>query len=132
MTDPHDVTLLYNDIGVGYFVYRDADPDALVSSVAPTFETHVNVPLNHRGAFRFNDPAGTADVVDLTYGVNVLFRRRTLLPLDDVLGCLRESIPTLTRSALHRCLVRHGISRLPKDEEKTSKRRRFAETLPEE
>src|SRR3982750_2389904 len=58
----------------------------------------------------------------------VEFRRRTLLPLDDVLGCLRESIPTLSRSALHRCLVRHGISRLPKTEEKTSKRRRFAET----
>ena len=36
----------------------------------------------------------------------VEFRRRTLLPLDDVLGCLRESISTLTRSALHRCLVR--------------------------
>src|SRR3954462_10333843 len=32
----------------------------------------------------------------------VEFRRRTLLPLDDVLGCLRESIPKLTRSALHR------------------------------
>src|SRR5215208_4016345 len=58
----------------------------------------------------------------------VEFRRRTLLPLDDVLGCLRESIPTLTRSALHRCLVRHGISRLPKDPESTSKRGRFAET----
>jgi transposase len=43
----------------------------------------------------------------------VEFRRRTLLPLDDVLGCLREAIPTLTRSALHRCLQRHGISRLP-------------------
>jgi integrase-like protein len=27
----------------------------------------------------------------------VAFRRRTLLPLDDVLGCLRESIPKLTR-----------------------------------
>jgi transposase InsO family protein len=58
----------------------------------------------------------------------VEFRRRTLLPLDDVLGCLRESIPKLTRSALHRCLVRHGISRLPRGEEKTSKRQRFAET----
>ena len=58
----------------------------------------------------------------------VEFRRRTLLPLDDILGCLRESIPKLTRSALHRCLVRHGISRLPKDEENTSKRKRFAET----
>jgi transposase InsO family protein len=58
----------------------------------------------------------------------VEFRRRTLLPLDDVLGCLRETIPTLSRSALHRCLQRHGISRLPQGEEKTSKRQRFAET----
>ena len=58
----------------------------------------------------------------------VEFRRRTLLPLDDVLGCLREAIPTLSRSALHRCLQRHGISRLPQGEEKSSKRGRFAET----
>ena len=55
----------------------------------------------------------------------VEFRRRTLLPLDDVLGALRETIPRLTRSALHRCLVRHGISRLPKSEESASKRGRF-------
>src|SRR3712207_9156703 len=58
----------------------------------------------------------------------VEFRRRTLLPLDAVLGCLRDAIPKLTRSALHRCLVRHGISRLPRDEEKASKRQRFAGT----
>jgi transposase InsO family protein len=58
----------------------------------------------------------------------VEFRRRTLLPLDDVLGCLRESISRLTRSALHRCLVRHGISRLPANGEKASRRGRFAET----
>jgi transposase InsO family protein len=58
----------------------------------------------------------------------VEFRRRTLLPLDDVLGCLRDAIPKLTRSALHRCLQRHGISRLPRDEEKASKRQHFAET----
>jgi transposase InsO family protein len=58
----------------------------------------------------------------------VEFRRRTLLPLDDVLGCLRDAIPKLGRSALHRCLARHGISRLPRDEEKASKRQHFAET----
>jgi transposase InsO family protein len=58
----------------------------------------------------------------------VEFRRRTLLPLDDVLGCLREAIPTLSRSALHRCLQRHGVSRLPRDNERASKRERFAET----
>ena len=58
----------------------------------------------------------------------VEFRRRTLLPLDDVLGCLRDSIPKLTRSSLHRCLERHGISRLPENPDKASKRGKFAET----
>lgn len=41
------------------------------------------------------------------------FRRHTLLPLDDCLYALQPSIPHLTRSSLHRCLQRHGISRLP-------------------
>jgi transposase-like protein len=39
-----------------------------------------------------------------------------------------ESLPKLSRSALHRCLERHGIARLPKDPEKVSKHQRFAET----
>lgn len=60
--------------------------------------------------------------------VIVEFRRRTLLPLDDIMGCLRDAIPKLTRSALHRCLQRHGISRLPANEEKAAKRGSFAET----
>lgn len=42
----------------------------------------------------------------------VAFRRHSLLPLDDCLYALQPSIPHLTRSALHRCLQRHGISRL--------------------
>ena len=54
----------------------------------------------------------------------VEFRRRTLLPLDDVLGCLKDTIPNLSRSALHRCLQRHGISRLPAGET-TETRKRF-------
>jgi len=66
----------------------------------------------------------------------VEFRRRTLLPLDDarrssrndVMECLKDQIPKLTRSALHRCLVRHGISRLPQDEKASSKRQSFKET----
>ena len=41
------------------------------------------------------------------------FRRHTLLPLDDCLYALQPTIPHLTRSSLHRCLQRHGISRLP-------------------
>jgi transposase-like protein len=54
----------------------------------------------------------------------VEFRRRTLLPLDDVLGCLRDTIPRLSRSALHRCLQPHGISPLPATE-KADKGKRF-------
>ena len=45
--------------------------------------------------------------------VIVAFRRHTLLPLDDCLYALQPTIPHLTRSSLHRCLQRHGISRLP-------------------
>ena len=44
------------------------------------------------------------------------FRRHTLLPLDDCLYALQPSIPALTRSSLHRCLQRYGISRLPQTE----------------
>src|SRR5215213_7489930 len=46
----------------------------------------------------------------------VAFRRHTLLPLDDCLYALQPTIPRLTRSSLHRCLERHGISRLPEIE----------------
>lgn len=53
----------------------------------------------------------------------VAFRQKTLLPLDDVLGCLRDTIPNLSRSALHRCLQHHGISRLPVEETKTQRKR---------
>lgn len=54
----------------------------------------------------------------------VAFRRHTLRPLDDCLYALQPSIPHLTRSALLRCLQRHGISRLPDVDDKP-KRQRF-------
>ncbi len=41
------------------------------------------------------------------------FRKHTLLPLDHCLYALQATIPHLTRSSLHRCYQRHGISRLP-------------------
>ena len=55
----------------------------------------------------------------------VAFRRHTLLPLDDCLYALQPSIPYLTRSALHRCLQRHGISRLPEMDGDKPKRQKF-------
>jgi transposase InsO family protein len=57
--------------------------------------------------------------------VIVAFRRHTLLPLDDCLYALQPTIPHLTRSSLHRCLQRHGISRLPQVEGETSAKRKF-------
>jgi hypothetical protein len=53
----------------------------------------------------------------------VAVRKHTLLPLDDCLYVLQETIPHLTRSALHRCLQRHGISRLPEVTDKAKKSR---------
>ena len=53
----------------------------------------------------------------------VAFRRHTLLPLDDCLYALQPSIPHLTRSSLHRCLQRHGISRLPDVGDKPARRK---------
>ena len=57
--------------------------------------------------------------------VIVAFRKHTLLPLDDCLYALQPSIPHLTRSSLHRCLQRHGISQLPQVEGEASVKRKF-------
>ncbi len=63
-------------------------------------------------------PTGPRDAKSTVLSVDeeaiiVAFRRHTLLPLDDCLYSLQATIPHLTRSSLHRCLRRYGISRLP-------------------
>jgi transposase InsO family protein len=55
----------------------------------------------------------------------VAFRRHSLLPLDDCLYALQPTIPGLTRSSLHRCLQRHGISRLPDMDGEAPARKKF-------
>lgn len=55
----------------------------------------------------------------------VAFRKHALLPLDDCLYALQPTIPYLTRSSLHRCLQRHGISRLPDVEGDKPAKRKF-------
>jgi hypothetical protein len=77
-----DVTLLYNDVGFGYFLVRpdpQSDLNPLISMVAPTFEIHVTDPLNHRDWLNPRDPAAMADIVNFTYGLNVGIRSRTVL-----------------------------------------------------
>src|ERR1700742_3475805 len=60
----------------------------------------------------------------------VAFRKQTLLPLDDCLYALQATIPHLTRSSLHRCLERHGISRLPEVEGSSKPGRKKFERYP--
>jgi transposase InsO family protein len=55
----------------------------------------------------------------------IAFRRHTLLPLDDCLYALQPTLPHLTRSSLHRCLQRHGISRLPEVQGEKPDKRKF-------
>ncbi len=55
----------------------------------------------------------------------VAFRKHTLLPLDDCLYALQPTIPHLTLSSLHRCLQRHGITRLPEVEGDKPDKRKF-------
>jgi hypothetical protein len=79
-TDGNDVTVLFNDVGVGYFLYR-TEADRFLSAVVPVLEGHFNTPLNHRGGIDPRDPARTSDALDLTGGVNVQFLGKSWLAL---------------------------------------------------
>ncbi len=74
-TDARDVTYFFNDVGIGYWIYRAA-PDRLISGIAPTVEAHVSTPLNHR---QFTDPVYGFNEVDMTAGVNIGLRRNSIL-----------------------------------------------------
>jgi hypothetical protein len=81
-TDPNDVTLMYNDVGVGYFLYRSqCECDRIITAIVPTFECHINTPFTHRGALNGFDLTGTPDIVDLTLGVTFEVDRRSTLAL---------------------------------------------------
>ena len=49
--------------------------------MVPTFESHINSPLNHHGFDNPNEPAGTPNVVNLTAGLSLEFYRNSLLTL---------------------------------------------------
>jgi len=55
------------------------------------------------------------------------FRRVTKFSLDDVFIALKDEIPKMTRSNLHRCLQRHGLSRLPKEDVAKKEKKSFKE-----
>jgi hypothetical protein len=73
---------MYNDAGIGYFIRRpeaNSTVTPAISLIAPTFEVHVNTPLNHADVYNLRDPVGGQNVVNLTYGLNIGFYERTLL-----------------------------------------------------
>ncbi len=55
----------------------------------------------------------------------LVFREKMLLPLDDCLHALQRTIPTLTRSSLHRIFQRHGVSQLPRASEPGREKKPF-------
>jgi IS30 family transposase len=57
-----------------------------------------------------------------------MFRKHTLLALDDCLYALQPTIPQLTRSSWHRCLQRHDISRLPESEGDKPAKKKFKQS----
>jgi hypothetical protein len=59
-TDSRDGTLMFNDIGIGYWIRRRET--GRLRGIVPTFETHINTPLTNRGF------PGFADTVNLTAG----------------------------------------------------------------
>jgi hypothetical protein len=81
--DPADATLAYNDVGLGYYLYKNMEeqPTRRVTAIVPTTEVHINTPLNHRNPFNQADVAASANVVNLTQGLSVEFNRRSILTI---------------------------------------------------
>lgn len=75
-TDSRDETILFNDVGVGYWLYRSGQ-DQLITAVAPTLEAHVATPLDHRHST--TDPIVLPDWVVLTAGCSFNLHQRSTL-----------------------------------------------------
>jgi hypothetical protein len=77
--------ILFNDVGLGLWAYRDDSPSAILTGIAPTFEMHLNVPVQgpDRISYIFNK-AGTLPFntqFNLTFGSTFEFFHRATLGL---------------------------------------------------
>jgi hypothetical protein len=73
-TDSRDVTLLFNDVGINYWLYRSDDPTRFLRFIVPTAEVHVTTPLDQRG---HTAAIFVPDTVVLTGGLHVGMGRST-------------------------------------------------------
>jgi hypothetical protein len=80
-TDSNDVTDFFYSVGAGYHLGGNHNGGGFISDIIPTLEAHLNDPLNHRGAFRLDDPAASTDSLSLTGGVTLIFGRGCTLAL---------------------------------------------------
>ena len=92
-----------------------------LSQIAKRYNINIKTAQKWKNAKDINDkrpgpqkPKGA--LTDQEQAIICEFRRVTKLPLDDVFCALKERIPALTRSNLHRCLVRHKLNVLPKEQ----------------
>lgn len=76
-TDAQDITLMFNDVGINYWLYR-GPANQFLSTIVPTLEAHVTTPLNHRSE---SDPLYVPDVVVVTSGMHFVFYGNTILTL---------------------------------------------------
>ena len=74
-TDRRDVTLLFNDLGLGF---RAFEGDGLIRSLIPAIEAHVTTPLDHRSP---GSPIQGIDLVVFTAGVHVGVGAQSLVTL---------------------------------------------------
>ena len=68
---------------------------------------------------------GSTVLTPLEERLIVEFRVRTQCSIDDIYIALKDEIPNLSRSSLHRCLQRHGVSKPIKDVEEDGKTKKF-------
>jgi hypothetical protein len=85
--DSNDSTLLFNDLGFGYYWKRD--PNSLITAIVPTFEAHATTPIGNRtftvtsvpgtGVFFDDQLARQGNQLNLTTGFTALVRKKTAI-----------------------------------------------------
>jgi hypothetical protein len=76
-TDPNEATFMSNDIGVGYWLFRDRSAQ-FIQGFIPTIEIHINTPFNHTAAPVDIGDVQMLDSTNITSGFNIVMQRATL------------------------------------------------------
>jgi hypothetical protein len=75
--DARDVTLFFNSLALGYWLYRDDSPpgvsQGMVTGIVPVAEFHLNTPLTHRG-LNSSNPIVFSDSLNFTGGCYIFLR----------------------------------------------------------